>query len=175
MIKQTIERNQVNRKNSGTKKIVTTFCVVMFIIAMAATQATAQNGSSTKVSGRVSGQVTVLDACTGESIPMTINIFVSATLVNNGQTYRIQTHSDLSGEGMGTPSGTTYSLQSVEDETADVAPDAAGNYNLTITGDAVVISQGSAPNELIHIVEHILITPSLNVKVTVDQTTNCRG
>jgi hypothetical protein len=157
------------------KRIVTTLGVVMFMIAMAGTQASAQNGSATKVSGRASGQSTFFDSCTGEWITMNINIFVSGTLVNNGQTSRVQVHVDLSGDGTGTPSGTTYSLQSLEDGSGDVAPDAAGNYNETLTSDLVLISHGSAPNELLHLVEHILITPSQNVEIRYDIATNCRG
>jgi hypothetical protein len=127
------------------KRIGTTVGVAMFLIAMAGTQASAQPGTSTKLSGTLSAQLSLFDRCLGEWIPMNVTIVDSATMVDNGQTSRVQEHLDIRGSGTGSLSGTDYSLQSVEDVSGDVAADAAGNYNVTIEADVVLISHGSAP------------------------------
>ena len=177
MIKQAIERNRVNRNNSRIKRTVTTLGVAMFMIAMAATQASAQSGAIRGKQNFLS-QLTVFDSCTGETIPMNINTFVSfavsARLVNNSVISSAQAHVEVSGSGTGTPSGTPYSLRSVEDVATDVAPDANGNYEFSTAGDALLVSHGSAPNLPIHLTVHLGIFNG-NVIVTVDQTTSCQG
>jgi len=153
---------------------MTTLGVFLFLIAMAGTQAGAQNGASMEGSGKVSGQATVVDPCTDEMIPMDLNIFLSYTVVNNGPSSHAQAHIVLDGTGTGTPSAAKYTLHGVHNTEGDIAPDAAGNFEITIGGTAQLVSQGGAPNLSIHHVFHVVLTPSGAFHVLHDTTSACR-
>lgn len=174
MSKQAVERNQLGRNNSILKRIMTTLSVVMFLIAITSTHASAQNGASMQGSGKVLGQATVIDPCTDEMIPMDLNTSLSYTVVNNGPASHAQAHIELDGTGTGTPSGSKYTLHGVHKADVDIAPDAAGNFEITLGGTAELVSQGSAPNLSIHHVFHIVLTPSGAFHVLHDMTSACR-
>jgi len=160
-----------------SKRIMTTLGVVTFLIAMAGTQASAQ---SVTIHGKQNflSHLTVVDSCTGEKIPLNINTLVSYaisdTFVNNSVVSSVQAHVDVTGSGTGTPSGSLYTLRSVEDVATDV-PTNPNNIELSTAGDALLVSHGSAPNLPIHLTVHINIVNADILIVTVDATTSCGG
>jgi opacity protein-like surface antigen len=141
--------------------------------AVAASQAAVVTNTTIPISG------TVVNPCNGELVPFTgdLHLLFRVTFDQAGGLH-VGVHEDIQATGVGATTGAKYELNAVLNEEVNYGFVLGGNgaAEETIVESELFVAQGSAPNFVLKLLEHITITPDGTVRVlNIDFDTECRG
>lgn len=159
-----------------TRVVVTLFSMLfacLFALTVSASHAyAASSDGAQSISFPVSGEV--FNPCNGDVVDFTGEFHDVANVTINNNSFHIVFQDNAQGiHGIGTPSGVSYSGSQHDNF---VLNETIGASNVTEEGSFTEISQGSAPNFVVHDLLHITVNADGTVTATVDNfTAECRG
>ena len=153
-------------------------CAALFALlfmAFAGTPAFGQ-ATTTTTNENIPFTSTLTNLCNGDQVAFSGTLHITNTMTTDasGGTH-LKTHinyQDVSGTG--SPSGITYRVRTVSNETTN---DNDGQQSeMTVIQTVKLIAQGSAPNYFVHFVYHVTINANGETTTSVDETRiECRG
>ena len=119
----------------------------------------------------------VTNPCNGDFVPLTGTLDLMLRLTTSGSgRLNLGEHINFDLSGVGAPSGAEYNVGEVVNIEENNITFDNGATEITEAAHLNVISKGSEPNFLVHVIVHETITPDGDItSFKVDVSTECRG